>query len=554
MKNENFFIKNYKNYLISRLNKKYSMKDNIFYIYLIDKIIYNEKCHSVAEFKDFLIYDDDFEFLKKYYILNHSLTILKLYFQYYEKYTKIFPNYSALPESKYIYINIHKKQKIIYEIIKFKKNINKDLIENNDIYNYDLFNSRIYNSILNFSENGCNSIFGLSKKEKKLDGEDNTSIFLINNIINNIENKEMNSQKQKEKEKKPIESNIKSKFYYFIKPINNVKKIYKIKGRNATINNFNISINIKNSNSLRNNNKEFIFNQRNSINTDKIIYKEKDSNKVLFYKLKSKKVFNNIKNNAIYPLNIISNAINSIKNLKKYNVQKKITIKKPTDIKLNIKNKINNTNSSINIKNINNINNNEKTKQLNKNKVIKMNKYYSLYNKDNKLNNFQNKNKLSYNDSNIDLIKSLSEKKINENNKKFKKIIKHNINNIKKNIINTKTPRTKKEDNKDKKEFNKNLFTSHLLNKRYNTNSNIQRGNCYSNINKKVINYKTNNSNFNNSSLINDKKNRLDKINSLNSEEKNKEKKLININSWKNISNSTINAYKNNRKSHHKKK
>lgn len=48
-------------------NKKYSKMPNNYNMNIIENIIYNEKSHIVATFKDRLIIDDTGEFLKRYY-------------------------------------------------------------------------------------------------------------------------------------------------------------------------------------------------------------------------------------------------------------------------------------------------------------------------------------------------------------------------------------------------------------------------------------------------------------------------------------------------------
>ena len=59
---------------------------------IINNIVYSEKFHIVALFKDYLISDNLSEFLKR-------------------SITKIL--YTSLPEAKFIYKYIHKKQKMI---------------------------------------------------------------------------------------------------------------------------------------------------------------------------------------------------------------------------------------------------------------------------------------------------------------------------------------------------------------------------------------------------------------------------------------------------------
>ena len=205
-----------------KFHYKYFTNENAVNKILIEKVVFNEKCHLVAVFKDFLITDDDFEFIKKYYNLNESFKKLKIYLQYYEQYSILYPNYIVLGESKYLYKNIHKKQRIIDKLQdlgkdndkKYKKLVINKEYENNNIK--DIFNSSIYNSILKGSENGGISIFGLSNKEHK-DEEDNISLSLIKDLIDNIDSSEQIKKFEK--------NNYKIKNEFITNDINNKKKI-----------------------------------------------------------------------------------------------------------------------------------------------------------------------------------------------------------------------------------------------------------------------------------------------------------------------------------------
>ena len=178
-------IKNINNYIHSLLYKKYFRSVDVNNIFLINKIIFNESCHLVAEFKEFLIYEDNTEFLKYYYLLNQSFKKLKRFLNYYEKYSIYYPNYIILHESKYLYRNIIKKQRIIENYQNKKKeikNYTKNNEEGNKKNNNDkiIFNSTVYNSILKNSENDGISIFGLSNKFNKDESkEDYSSISHI---------------------------------------------------------------------------------------------------------------------------------------------------------------------------------------------------------------------------------------------------------------------------------------------------------------------------------------------------------------------------------------
>ena len=70
----------------------------------------------VSIFKDYLILDDINEFLKRYYAThNESHIRLPKLCEFYEKYSQVFPNFIKLPESKYMFRNIQRKQRLIDE-------------------------------------------------------------------------------------------------------------------------------------------------------------------------------------------------------------------------------------------------------------------------------------------------------------------------------------------------------------------------------------------------------------------------------------------------------
>ena len=97
------------------LYNKYSKKEYSYSLICINNLMYNEYCHIVARFKDFLIYDDGTEFLNEFFNMNKLKFKLKSIFEFYSTYIHIYPNYLAIPENKFIYKNIRKKQKIINE-------------------------------------------------------------------------------------------------------------------------------------------------------------------------------------------------------------------------------------------------------------------------------------------------------------------------------------------------------------------------------------------------------------------------------------------------------
>jgi hypothetical protein len=137
---------------------KYKTDVDTYNLKVVNEIIYNEKSRIVAIFKDFLILDDISEFLRRFYNKSESSVRLNKVISFYEAYSRIFPNYIIIPESKYLYKNIRRKQKMIdaYNQIKAeeeenRKCVNDVIINNNKNQNKDnFFDSEIRRSILRY--------------------------------------------------------------------------------------------------------------------------------------------------------------------------------------------------------------------------------------------------------------------------------------------------------------------------------------------------------------------------------------------------------------------
>ncbi len=99
--------------IFKKFNRKYNTMPKRYNQTIIDNIIFNEKSHIVSIFKDLLINYDFNDFLKRFYKKSESAVRLPKYFEYYNLYSKIFPNYTSTPEGKYFCINIQKKQRMI---------------------------------------------------------------------------------------------------------------------------------------------------------------------------------------------------------------------------------------------------------------------------------------------------------------------------------------------------------------------------------------------------------------------------------------------------------
>jgi hypothetical protein len=92
--------------------------------------MYNEPRHMVSVFKDYLIYDDFSEYLKRMYTKVEAVERLPKVFEFYSSFSKVGPTFVAMGETecKYMFKNIERKQKLIDE-----KNRTKDKITNGQI-------------------------------------------------------------------------------------------------------------------------------------------------------------------------------------------------------------------------------------------------------------------------------------------------------------------------------------------------------------------------------------------------------------------------------------
>ena len=216
----------------------YRSSKNDYNIRMIEDILNNESTHLVAEFKDYLIMGDITEFLQKSYTIEESKKYLPKICDYYNSCSVIFPNYVILHESKYIYKNIRKKQKVIdnqQEQEEKLEKIKKGEIKYNE--NDEFLTTKTFYSILDQTNtSNIKLYFGVNDK------------IDMNETLDNIVEKLKKAEKEAIKKKIQINKNgSKSKL-----SIN-------LKESNITINNFN------NSNINKGNNSK-IFNKNKSIN------------------------------------------------------------------------------------------------------------------------------------------------------------------------------------------------------------------------------------------------------------------------------------------------
>ena len=260
--------------------KKYSTSNKKYRIFIINTIIFDQRIHEVAVFKNNLLWDESSEFLKRFYKNKESIERIPKISEYYEKYTLFPPVYFGLNGLVVIIMNKWTKRKKNYleyiedhedereerkkknKNISFEKLINSSLINNKassksilskntlDLSKFENESNK-KNKVKNFSKNN-NENFNTLNKEKSLSLsdiiDDLSSQYSIifnnaNNNKNNIDNCIKNKEKKNKKElqinlnKKSIKkegrneinvNKIKNNYYYNTKSLTNNSKLNSI--------------------------------------------------------------------------------------------------------------------------------------------------------------------------------------------------------------------------------------------------------------------------------------------------------------------------------------
>ena len=166
----------------TKLFKKYTSGNFSYHKILANNLIFNDTCRIVARFKDYLLYDDNTEFFRRFYSKEEMEPRLHRILTFYETYSKIFPNYMILKESKYLYRNIRKKQKMIdavNEIKREEEENRKKMKQNSNKLNKEeneLFTKKVKEEIKTFQEN---TTFEKYKNHFDSDNEDNENSISI---------------------------------------------------------------------------------------------------------------------------------------------------------------------------------------------------------------------------------------------------------------------------------------------------------------------------------------------------------------------------------------
>ena len=112
--NQRINLQKSKEYIITKNLQKYSANAKKYNTNIINSIIFDKRSHIVAVFKNYLLWDETAEFLKRYYKSKESKSRLPNISEYYEKYTLFSCNYFGSEGSIVIIMNKFIKRKKQY--------------------------------------------------------------------------------------------------------------------------------------------------------------------------------------------------------------------------------------------------------------------------------------------------------------------------------------------------------------------------------------------------------------------------------------------------------
>ena len=175
-----------------KLRRKYDISLNFYNKKKINELIFNDPSLYTARFKEYLILEDENEFLRRFYKNSEIQKKLTTIYNFYANYSKIFPNYIIVPECKYMYKNIQKKQKMIDNLQRMKRHEKKNRERLKNISIDTILTNNAINSILNqtdsFYKKNLKNIIDISISK-------DDTIKDLNNLIFKIEENEKQVKK-----------------------------------------------------------------------------------------------------------------------------------------------------------------------------------------------------------------------------------------------------------------------------------------------------------------------------------------------------------------------
>ena len=439
----NFKHSNYKEKIIHNNLKKYNISTKTFNKYIINDIIFDHRNHIVAVFKNYLLWDESSEFLKRYYKKKDIFGRLPKISEYYEQYTLFSPNYLA-NEGLLIIIMIKwiKKKKKYMQYLEEKEEAEKNKkVKKNLNQNFEpLISEEILSLTKNRSKSFFSSCIDLSKNTLELTTFDNDFDYNKRKKSENKIYKEQNNNEFDNEEFKnsvsftEIIDDLSSHFSVLINKNNNYKD-YKIKEKPIkncetkkiiSKNDINIKNNTKKSNTKQI--KQKCLTKKPSLNKQQMLMKKEKE--ILPMKIKEIHKINKVQKKTNTKKSVLSRDKNKIEKIKeKVNDNKDNNKIQPNSKDVKRFQKV--TIININLKENKDINNNTKNNEVQLNKMNVKN--ISILNS----NSGKNKKEVKVYNENLNIINTIAN--INPQYYSISKLINNNKQSSSKKKINMKS-------------------------------------------------------------------------------------------------------------------
>ena len=208
-KSNNLYLLQYQKYFNKKLVIKYNILPNEYGLMKLDNFITAKYCHSLASFKEQLIFNYNEEFLNRFYTIKETIKKIPLFSDFYKSYLKFFcfPTLAELKLNDLIEDMVEKKAKAFY---------NENFSEKSDKNSEKKINVVIFTNKIRQDISRKYSLNNLTKTTiKNATNKSSVSLITIEKIFN-----ELNYEDENDKNKKVINNNSKSKMKKTNKSIN----------------------------------------------------------------------------------------------------------------------------------------------------------------------------------------------------------------------------------------------------------------------------------------------------------------------------------------------
>ena len=187
----NLYLLQYQKYFNKKLVIKYNILPNEYALMKLDNFITAKYCHSLASFKEQLIFNYHEEFLNRFYTIKETTKKIPLFSEFYKSYLKFFcfPTLAELKLNDLIEDMVEKKAKAFY---------NENFSEKNDKSNEKKINVVIFTNKIRQDISRKYSLNNLTKTTiKNPTNKSSVSLVTIEKIFNELNSENDNEIKPK---------------------------------------------------------------------------------------------------------------------------------------------------------------------------------------------------------------------------------------------------------------------------------------------------------------------------------------------------------------------